>query len=272
MDWHEAVALNRAHWDAMAAVHAEGYDTYYDVDALAAGADTLLEAETDAVGDVTGLDALHVQCHVGFDAVSLARRGARVTGVDFSPAALAKARAIAARCGVDVEYVEADVLDLPAALHGRFDLAYATIGVLVWIADVDAWMRSVAALLRPQGRLVLVELHPFYDMVASLDPLKLDFPYAGAGAGGRRFDEDGSYAAPDARLQATESVQYAHSIGEVVTAALDAGLRLDVLKEHLEVLHDPRGLLEADPDGRYRLRIHGELLPVLYTLVATSSP
>ncbi len=269
MHWGEAAALNRAHWDALARVHGEGHDSYYDVEALAGGADSLLGAEAAAVGDVSGLDVLHVQCHLGFDAVSLTRRGARVTGVDFSAEALAKARVIAERCGVSVEYVQADVLDLPAALRDRFDLAYASIGVICWIDDVGAWMRSVARTLRPAGRLVLVELHPVYDMVGSLDPLVLDFPYSGAG-GGRRFDEDGSYAAPEARLEATESMQYAHSLGEVVTAALDAGLRVDALREHLDVERDPRGtMLPPDPDGRCRLRVDGELLPVLFTLVAS---
>lgn len=266
MEWDEARGLNRARWDAMARAHGEGRDAYYDVDALVAGADSLLEAEHAAVGDVRGLDVLHVQCHLGFDAVSLARRGARVTGVDFSPAALAKARAIAGRCGVEVDYVEADVLDLPPGLHGRFDLAYATIGVLMWIADAGAWMRSVAATLRPGGRLVLVEIHPIACMHASLDPLVLDFPYFNDG--GRRFEEDGSYASPEAKLDATATYQYGHSLGEVVTAALAAGLEIERLEEHMDAERDPGDRLVREADGRFRLRIGGEQLPVLYSLVA----
>ena len=105
-------------------------------------------------------------------------------------------------------------------------------------------------------------------MVGSVDPLVVDFPYANAG--GRHFEEDGSYAAPDVRVAATASVQYAHSLGEVLTAALDARLRVDALREHLEVERDPRGtLLVREPDGRHRLRIDGELLPVLFTLMAS---
>jgi SAM-dependent methyltransferase len=144
---------NREHWDALAAVHGEGRDAYYDLDALLAGRDTLSDAEDEAVrlalGDVEGRDVLHLQCHIGFDSVSLARRGARVVGADFSPASLAKARSIADRAGVEVAFVEADATDLPRALHARFDLVYATIGVLCWIEDLRAWMRSAAAALRP---------------------------------------------------------------------------------------------------------------------------
>jgi SAM-dependent methyltransferase len=261
--------MNRRYWDALAAVH--GQDAYYDTEALAAGASSLGEIEQaavrEAVGDVAGLDVIHIQCHIAHDAISLARRGARVAGADLSPAALAKARATAERCGVDLELVEADSQALPASLHGRFDLAYATIGVLTWIGDLDGWMRSAHAVLRPGGRLVLVDAHPLYQTIESLEPLRLDFPYADDGP--RRFDEDGSYADPEAKLAHTVSIQFGHSLGEIVTAAAQAGLRVEALHEHLDVDRDPRSdLLARDDDGRYRLRISGERLPILYTLIA----
>jgi SAM-dependent methyltransferase len=264
--------VNRAHWDAMAAVHGEGEDDAYDVEALARGERGLLRAEDEAValavGDVAGKDVLHLQCHIGFDAVTLARRGARVVGADFSPAALTKARAVAERCGVEIELVEADATALPQTLHGRFDLVYATVGVISWIGDLDAWMRSAAAALRPGGRLVLVELHPLFQAIGSLDPVILDFPYADAGP--QELDEGGSYANPDAQVAATRTVEHAHSLGETVTAALGAGLRVEALREHLEVEHDPRGdLLAREEDGLLRLRLGGAAVPVLFTLVAS---
>ncbi|HWT22958.1 MAG TPA: class I SAM-dependent methyltransferase [Solirubrobacteraceae bacterium] len=268
MEHEEVAAVNRAYWDALAAVHGEGRDAYYDLEALVAGRDSLSDAEDAAVGDVAGLDVLHVQCHIGFDSVSLTRRGARVTGVDFSPASLAKARAVAERSGVSVDFVQADAVALPDTLSARFDVAYATIGVICWIDDLRAWMRSVAGTLRPGGRLVLVEIHPLFNMIERLDPLALDFPYGGGEA--RRFDEDGSYADPDVHLASTEQVSYAHSLGDVAGAALAAGLRIERLEEHMDAAFDPRGLLPGpEEDGRHRLRVDGELLPVLFTLVAS---
>jgi SAM-dependent methyltransferase len=254
----------------MAAVH--GQDAYYDTEALVAGSSSLGELEEaavrEAVGDVAGLDVIHIQCHIAHDAISLARRGARVTGADLSPVALAKARATAEDCGVKLELVEADSTALPESLRGRFDLAYATIGVLCWIGDVNAWMRSAHAVLRPGGRLVLVDGHPLYTAIDTLEPFALDFPYADEGP--RRFDEDGSYADPDVKLGETVSIQFGHSLGEIVTAAVRAGLRVDALHEHLEADRDPRGgLLAPEDDGRHRLRITGERLPILYTLIAT---
>jgi SAM-dependent methyltransferase len=261
--------INRAHWDALAAAH--GQDAVYDTEGLVAGADSLHEAEAagvrEAVGAVAGLDVLHLQCHIGFDAISLARRGARVVGVDFSPASLEKARALARRCEVDVEFVEADAAALPFDLHNRFDLVYATIGVICWIEDLRAWMRSAAAALRGGGKLLLVDGHPLYTMIDSTDPLRLDFPYVNDGP--RGYDEPGSYAGAELDIAATASVQYGHSLGEVVNAALAAGLKVEHLEEHVEADFDPRGdLLTREQDGRFRLRVDGELLPVLFTLIA----
>jgi len=269
-DRRRASEINRVRWDALAELH--GQDSYYDTHALVSGRDSLTEEEdaavARAVGDVGGLDVLHVQCHIGFDSISLTRRGARVCGVDFSSASLRKAETTAQRCGVSVEWVQADVTDLPTALHQRFDLAYATVGVLCWIDDLSAWMRSVAAALRPGGRLVLIDGHPLMEMMASVEPLVLDMPYADDG--GHTFVSDGSYAVPEAALPATAGVYHAHSLGEVVGAALAVGLRIDELTEHLESSFEHRrGIARLDPDGRWRLRVAGQLLPMLFTLRAT---
>jgi len=260
----DAEAVNRAHWESLAALHAGQNKGYYDATALIAGRDTL---PAQAPADVRGMDVMHLQCHLAYDGISLARRGARVTGVDFSPRALSEAAALAERCGVSIEFVEASSVALPASLHGRFDLVYATIGVLGWIEDVDAWMRNVFSVLRPGGRLFLHEVHPLYLMVASVDPLVLDFPYAFDGP--REFDEDGSYTDRDAHIEATKTVEFAHSVGEVVTAAVEAGLVIDSLEEHLETPNEHRGgLIPLQDDGQYRLRVSGEALPLVYTLRA----
>jgi SAM-dependent methyltransferase len=257
---------NRAHWDALARVH--GQDAIYDTEALVRGDDLLGDAQSAAVGDVAGLDVLHLQSHIAFDSICLARRGARVTCVDFSGESLARAGQLADRCRVSLELVEADAMALPPSLDGRFDLVYAALGVLMWIRDLDAWFAGASRALRPGGRFALVELHPLYTTIASLEPLRLDFPYAFDGP--RRFDEPGSYADPTADVSATATVEYGHSLGEIVTAAVRAGLRVEALHEHLDAQVDSRGgLLPRDADGRYRLRVSGELLPVLFTLLAS---
>lgn len=263
----DPVELNRAHWDVMADAHGKP-GTYYDLDALIAGRDSITDSEEPALGDVSGLDVIHIQCHIGFDTISLARRGARMTGADFSPRSLAKARELAVRCGVEVEWVEANSMALPAQLADRFDLAYASYGVTGWIGDLAAWMRSAFGTLRPGGRLVLHDIHPLFGMIESVDPLVVDFPYAYDGP--RSWTGSGTYADPDTQTPSTEIVEYGYSLGETVNAAIAAGFRIEGLDEHLDCPFDPRGdVMTREEDGRYRIRLGGEALPVLYTLRAT---
>lgn len=282
----DAVGTNLAYWESLAGFHGTGDDRYYDVEAIVRGETRMTDLEEAALDRATGgrgvagLDVAHLQSHLGLDSVTMAQRGARVTCIDFSPTALAKAAHIAERAGVHVHTVVAEATavgtDAHADLHGRFDLVYVTIGAICWIGDLDAWMRSVAALLRPGGRLVVVEIHPLMNVVGSTDPVVMDFPYAAAGP--QAWSGSGSYANPDADHIGGATVEYAHSLGEVVTSAIEAGLRIDHLAEHLSVAFDPRGtLLRQDDDGRYRLRLGrgtdegdvAEPLPVLFTLLAT---
>ncbi|MHB8246421.1 MAG: class I SAM-dependent methyltransferase [Acidimicrobiales bacterium] len=264
-----AAELNRANWDARAVVH--GQDRYYDTAALIAGRISLGEEERAAiertVGDVRGLDICHVQCHIGFDSILLARAGGRVTGLDFSQASLSKAGSLAQQCGVDLTLVEADACDPPHYLDNSFDLVYATIGVLPWIEDVDAWMASAARLARTGGHLVLVDGHPLVTMFDTYDPPAADFPYNFDGP--HHFDGQGTYADWSAQLSSTRTVQYAHGLGEIVTAAIDADWAVCCLEEATSVSYNFRGDLgEPEEDGRYRVRLGGEPIPILYTLLA----
>jgi SAM-dependent methyltransferase len=262
----DPVAVNRAHWNDLARRHSQ--DAYYDEAAILAGGLSLREPEQALAGAVAGLNLVHLQCHIGHDSLSWARLGARVTGVDFSPVAIARARDLARRAGLDVRFVLADMLALPGELHGVFDLAVATYGVLCWIGDLDRWARSAASTLRPGGRLVLVDLHPLFLMVDSVDPLVLGFPYADTGP--LHFDVAGSYADPHADIGATATVQWAHSLGEVVGAVAGAGLWVDSLVEHLSAEVDHRGgLLVQGADGRWHLPVGGQDLPVLFALGAS---
>ncbi len=263
---HPDHALNRASWDQLATLH--GQDAYYDSAGLIAGASSLMEEEEAALAatlgrEIAGRRVLHVQCHLGFDAITFARRGARVTGVDFSSVALERARALAQRCGVEIAWVCADATALPPALDGRFDLAWATIGILCWIADLDAWMRSVARTLAPGGHMVLIDGHPLTDCLRA-DPLRVIAPYGG---GARSVWDSGcDYATP---ARTGPQVQFEYSLGDVVTAALAAGLRVTGLREHTQISCDLcNDQLRREADGRWRRRIDRYALPVLFTLTA----
>jgi SAM-dependent methyltransferase len=276
---------NHDHWEALARFHGTGDDAYYDLDSLRAGGTLMGDEERDAITAATagrglaGSTVLHLPCHIGCDSITMAREGASVTAVDFSRSALDRLEVLAQECGVTVATVEADATRLPLGLAGQFDYVYASIGVLCWIDDLDAWMGGVARSLRPGGALILVELHPIVTMVESLDPLVVDFPYAFDGP--HVYTGTGTYANRDAAIEWT-TVQYAHSVGEVVTSAVRAGLGCELLVEHTSGSFNTGQFEYPEDDGRYRLRLgvgatrDGATepacpLPVLFTLVARAS-
>lgn len=261
--------LNRALWDVRARLHGSTpADRFYDVESFLDGRQTLYALERELAGEVNGLDLLHLQCHFGMDTLSWARLGARVTGVDFSPVAVGRARRLAVQAGVEAVFLEADTQRLPVELTGRFDLVVATYGVLCWIGELHGWMRGAAMALRPGGRLVLVDMHPAFQTLASVDPLVADWPYGGGQP--QREAVSGTYADAAVDHAAQETVQYPYSLGEIVTAAVNAGLTVRRLGEHVDTDLDPRGILTQSPDGRYRLPLGDTHLPILYSLTATA--
>ncbi|WP_254544225.1 class I SAM-dependent methyltransferase [Halomarina pelagica] len=270
------LADNRAHWEELAALH-PGTD-FYDVESFLAGESTLLPLEREELGDVVGEGTriLHLQCHFGLDTLSWAREGAVVTGVDFSGTAIGTARDLAAATGLDdrARFVECDVYDLPATLDeaGAFDVVFTSYGVLNWLPDVERWAEVVAGFLAPGGTFYVAEIHPFAHVLMDLEleagrPVP-DWSYFGGGA--RTYEEDGTYAAPAATLDSTTTHEWAHGLGEIVTALLDSGLDVEFLREHPFACFEQFPGMEVDDEGRWWLPEGTNHPPLTFSLLARS--
>ncbi|MEU5633583.1 class I SAM-dependent methyltransferase [Streptomyces rishiriensis] len=265
----EGLAANLALWDSLAETHGTtATDQSYDVEAFLGGQQTLRNIECELAGDVAGKDLLHLHCHFGMDTLNWARLGARVTGVDFSPVAIARARDLAEKAGLVADFVVADTQRLPDSLAAGFDVVVATYGVLSWIADVNAWMRGAVRALRPGGRLVLVDIHPAFQTVLSFEPFVADWPYGGGEA--QYVALTGTYADPSVVTAPRQTVQFPYSIGEIVTAAASAGLVVERLAEHTETESDGRHILPRGADGLYRFPFSDTCLPIMYSLRAVA--
>lgn len=258
----DLVETNRALWDELATVHPE--TEFYDVDGFLSGESTLRAPERNLLGDVSGRSLVHLQCHLGLDTLSWAREGARVTGVDFSAEAITAARRIAAEAGVDAEFVDSTVTDAPDIVDDRFDVVFASYGVLAWIPDIEEWARAAAALLRPGGRFCLVEYHPVMDVYDDdFGPVASYFR-----TDPHRFEESGTYADPDATTHHTVSYQWTHGLGAVLTALAEADLRIDTVVEYPYAYFERFDGMVRDEEGRYRPGPGQPEIPLLYAVTA----
>ena len=269
--------VNRANWDERVPAHAASPE--YAVARFAEEPTYLSEVvrfDLPRLGEVRGLETVHLQCHIGTDTISLARLGASVTGLDFSEPAIEQARLIAERAGAEARFVTAEVYDAPTVLGaGRFDLVYTGVGALCWLPDIRRWAQVVAALLRPGGGLFIREGHPVLWALAEDRPdglLVLDHTYFEQ-AEPDVFSEGGTYVTTEAVFESTVTNSWNHGLGEIVTALLGVGMELTMLAEHDSVPWQALpGLMEQiEGDGwrEWRLADRPERLPHSYTLRAS---
>ncbi len=271
-DTADALAANRRLWDAWTRINVPS--AFYDVASFRDGTNAIRvsDYEREEVGSVEGKTLLHLQCHFGLDTLSWARLGAIVTGVDFSDEAIASARSLAADLGLAARFVRSDVYDLPGVLDETFDVVYTSKGVLGWLPDIRRWAQVVSRFVRPGGIFYVTEIHPvalaFADEGVGPGELRLGYPYW-SHADPIRIESKGSYA--DRTVPTEGLVEYAwdHSLGEIVTALIDAGLRIEFLHE-FDFVGWPLPFLVEGLDGRYRLPPEaGGELPLFFSLRAT---
>ena len=232
MDEYQKV--NLANWEERVDGHMA--PDGYGVDELVNTPEALtavVRHDAEKIGNVSGLSLLHSQCHIGTDTLSWAKLGATVTGIDFSPKAIAAARSIAERMGIDATFIETAVSDAPQHLEDTFDIVYTSVGAICWMPDIDEWARVMASFVKPGGRFWIRDSHPALmalDDGRDDDQLIVKFPYFHQHKP-INFPDTESYAG-SATLENTDSYSWAHSIADVITALINAGLVLEQFEEY----------------------------------------
>lgn len=270
-------------WNDWATRHAamRSEEFGYNLEAFRAGRCTLYQQDLDDVGPVEGKRLLHLQCHIGVDTLSWARRGARVTGADFSDRAIAVAQGLSDELGLGGRFVCTDLYRLPEVLHERFEVVYTSYGVLSWLRDVPRWGQIVAHFLEPGGIFYLAEIHPMamvFDerQATSLTELRPTYSY---------FPQDqptvwpveGSYAEPrdpaqqagrSAPVEPRLSYEWTYTLGGVVTALIEAGLTIEFVHEYPECCYPHFPWMQRDERGWWRQPDGRDLLPMTLTVRA----
>lgn len=257
--------INKTLWNDAVATHLSS--DFYDMEGFLAGNSSLNPIELELFGEVKGKKILHLQCHFGQDTLSLARMGASVTGIDLSDKAIDAANQLAEQLEVDARFICTDVYSTPDELNEQFDIVFTSYGTIGWLPDLDAWAAVIRRVLKPGGRLVFVEFHPVVWMF-DYDFQKVGYNYFNAGP----VEEisDGTYADREADIS-NNSISWNHSLGEVMTALLGQGLRLDSFQEYdYSPYNCFRHTVEVEPK-KFRIKHLDNKIPMLYALSATKA-
>jgi phthiocerol/phenolphthiocerol synthesis type-I polyketide synthase E len=264
----EHLRVNRANWDERTGIHLES--RFYDVEGWLREGRGPRDREVEALGDVTDLRLLHLQCHFGKDTLSWARAGARVTGLDFSASAVEAARDLALRSGLEdrSEFVCSDVYEARRALRdATYDIVYVSLGALCWLPDVDRWAEQVGSLVTPRGRFYIHDVHPLAWSLAD-DGLVLEHTYFEESEPYVSESED-TYTDSTRPLENRKTYEWNHSIGEIVTALVRHGLRIERLVEHDWTVLPRFPWLVPSPDGNWTSPPGTPRLPLTFTLLAS---
>jgi 2-polyprenyl-3-methyl-5-hydroxy-6-metoxy-1,4-benzoquinol methylase len=265
-------AANRRNWDERVAIHRRDATGFYAVERFLAGEKRLHAIDSGELGEIAGKRLIHLQCHFGLDTLILARAGAVATGLDFSSAAIAEARRLAAEIGVAADFVCADLYDARQAVEGEFDTVFTTWGTICWLPDIVGWAETIASLLAPGGVFYFADAHPamlvFEERKGRLVAewaanTPVDEPLV--------FDEAQTYTGDLTPLTAARTYQWIHSLPRIVDALTGAGLILEFVHEHSWLPWPPFPMCIDNGDGTYCLPQSAPPLPLAVSLRACKS-
>ncbi|MFI6452826.1 class I SAM-dependent methyltransferase [Streptosporangium amethystogenes] len=268
IDDRKRMESNQQGWNRRALAHLDS--TYYNLDSFRAGKSSLRSLELAALGDVSGKDFLHLQCHIGLNAISWARLGANVTAVDFAEKALETGRDLAKGLNTDIRFVNANIYDLPQVLEGSFDIVYTDYGVLNLLPDLPGWAKVIAHFLKPGGVFHIVEIHPILGAFEEVDGelrLRSELFTSGPRENEVTVTYGDEYA--DARkIDPYKQYSWPWTISRVITTLIQAGLRIETFTEVPVDCRQRVSSMVRDEQDEGFWRLPGDPLPLSWTCSA----
>ena len=259
---YDYLNFNLDSWNKRTQFHIES--KFYDIESFINGKSSLNQIELDLLGDIKGKSILHLQCHFGLDSMSLSRKGANVTGVDFSDIAIAKAKDLSKNLELDSEFICSDIYDLNNHLDEKFDIVYTTYGTIGWLPDLNKWAHLISSFLNPGGKLIFVEFHPVVWMFDN-DFKEIQYRYFKSEP--IVETETGTYADRSANMTST-SVTWNHSLGEVFEALIKNNLSIETFNECDYSPYNCFSNCIQVAEGKFRISHFGDKIPMVYSLTA----
>lgn len=154
----EHAAANRNAWNRWASEYVAAGERNWASDDPSWGIWQIPERELRILPDVSGLDVIEFGCGTAYWSAWLARRGARVVGIDSSERQLETARRLQREHGLEFPLIHGSAEAVPVA-DSSFELAFSEYGASLW-CDPELWIAEAARLLRPGGRLLFLTSSP----------------------------------------------------------------------------------------------------------------
>lgn len=254
--------INKKWWNEVVPIHT--CSKLYDLPGFKKGKTSLQEIEIKELGNVRNKTILHLLCHFGMDTLSFARKGAITTGVDLSDKTIEFAKKLSREINTPSEFICSDVYKLPKVLKKKYDIIFASYGVLCWLPDIKKFARIISRFLNKGGIFYLVELHPFTNILSC--DFKISYEYFDKGPA--MDDSFGTYADWNAKIK-SPTYLWSHTVGDVINALTEEGLSLKYLHEFPFTMYDQfPGLMKKNKKNQYVLKNKKNQIPLLLSLKA----
>lgn len=193
--------------------------------------------------------------------------GAKVTGVDLSDKAIAKANELAEITQTDVTFIRCDIYDLPNHLTEKFDIVFTSYGTVGWLPDLNKWANIISMFLKPNGKFFFIDFHPVVWMFDD-DFKEIKYNYFNSGA--IQETVEGTYAEKKAEIS-NEIITWNHAISEVVNNLIKKGLTINSLDEFDYSPYDCFNNTIEFEKKKFRIKGLDNKIPMVYAIVATKT-
>ena len=195
--------------------------------------------------NLTGKVIAQLPCNNGRELLSLVKLGAKKgIGFDISDTAISEANELKAISKLNVEFYRTNILDIDDTFNGSVDFIYISEGSLQWFPVLNDYFKIVAKLLKPNGKILIYEIHPFayfFETSNDLDkdPTLDDFI---------SYFEKGPYSYKNGldyvgqtKYEAKECCWYMHKISDIINAIIHNGIEIENIEEYnTEIANEER--------------------------------
>lgn len=254
--------INKKWWNDVVPIHARS--KLYNLSGFKKGKTSLQPIEIKELGNVKNKTMLHLLCHFGMDSLSFARKGAKVTGVDLSDKAIEFAKQLSQEIKTPAEFICSDVYKLPKILNKKYDIIFASYGVLCWLPDMKKFAKIVSRFLNKKGIFYIVELHPFTNILSC--DFKISYKYFDKTPS--MDDSSGTYADWNAKIK-SPTYLWGYTIEDLVNALIDEGLKIQFIHEFPFTMYNQfPGFMKKNKEDQYVFKNKNIQIPLLFSLKA----